>query len=186
MEWLFWLCSYIIGTFLTAYVIAKSKGIDLSKEGSGNFGARNIGRVVGSWAFVVTMLGDAVKGAAVVLAGYALGFSMVTVLIGLICTVLGHVYPFWRKFKGGKGVATGIGGLIFVLPIGALLLAVGFLVILAITRSTTKGMLGAFAVYGGYFIYEWSSASIAVFIVIFLVIWANRENIAEKFVKKGK
>ena len=114
MEWLYWLCSYIIGTFLTAYVIAKSKGIDLSKEGSGNFGARNIGRVVGSWAFIVTMLGDAVKGAAVVIVGYALGFSMLTVVIGLICTVLGHVYPFWRKFKGGKGVATSIGGLIFV------------------------------------------------------------------------
>ena len=180
MEWLYWLCSYIIGTFLTAYVIAKSKGIDLSKEGSGNFGARNIGRIVGSWAFIVTMLGDGLKGAAVVLAGYALGFSMVTVVIGLIFTVLGHVYPFWREFKGGKGVATGIGGLIFVLPIGALLLAVGFLLILVITRSTTKGMLGAFAVYAGYFIYEWSPASIAVIIVIFLVIWANRENIAEK------
>ena len=182
MEWLYWLGSYVVGTFLTAHFIAKSKGIDLSKEGSGNFGARNIGRVIGSWAFVVTMLGDAVKGAAVVLAGYALGFSMLTVLIGLICTVLGHVYPFWRKFKGGKGVATGIGGLIFVLPMGVLLLVVGFLVILAITRSSTKGMLGAFTVYAGYFIYEWSSASIAVFIVIFLVIWANRENIAEKFV----
>ena len=69
-----------------------------------------------------------------------------------------------------------------MLPIGTLLLAIGFLIVLAITRSSTKGMLGAFAVYAGYFIYEWSSASIAVFIVIFLVIWANRENIAEKFV----
>jgi acyl phosphate:glycerol-3-phosphate acyltransferase len=185
MEWLYWLCSYIAGTFLTAYVIAKSKGIDLSKEGSGNFGARNIGRVVGSWAFVVTMLGDAVKGAIVVMVGYSLDFSMLTVVIGLICTVLGHVYPFWRKFKGGKGVATGIGGLIFVLPIGALLLAGGFFLLVVITRSSTKGMLGAFAVYAGYFIYEWSTSSIAVFIVIFLVIWANRENIAEKF-EKGR
>ena len=184
MEWLYWLCSYMVGTFLTAYVIAKSKGIDLSKEGSGNFGARNIGRVIGAWAFIVTMLGDGLKGAAVVLAGYALGFSMVTVVIGLIFTVLGHVFPFWRKFKGGKGVATGIGGLLFVLPMGALLLAVGFLLILVMTRSTTKGMLGAFAVYGGYFIYVWSSTSIAVLIVIFLVIWANRENIKEKL-RKG-
>lgn len=182
MEWVYWFCSYTVGTFLTAYVIAKSKGVDLSKEGSGNFGARNIGRVVGSWAFVVVMLGDAIKGAAVIIVGYELGFSMLTVVIGLICTVLGHVYPFWRKFKGGKGVATGIGGLIFVLPIGALLLAVGFLIILVITRSTTKGMLGAFAVYVGYFIFNWSSASIAVIIVTMLVIFANRENIAEKFV----
>ena len=183
MEWIYWLGSYLLGTFLTAFIIAKSKGIDLSKEGSGNFGARNIGRVVGKWAFVVTMFGDALKGAIVVVIGYLLGFSMTTVVVGLIFCVLGHVYPFWRKFKGGKGVATGIGGLLFVMPLAIFLLAVGFLIVVLFTKSSTKGMLGAFAVYMGYFIYEWRSASIAVFIVIFLVLWANRENIAEKYVQ---
>ena len=181
MEWIYWLGSYLIGTFLTAYIIAKSKGIDLSKEGTGNFGARNIGRVIGKWAFIVTMFGDALKGAIVVVSGYLFDFSMTTVVIGLILCVLGHVYPFWRKFKGGKGVATGIGGLLFVTPIAVVLLAVGFLIVLAFTKSSTKGMLGAFAVYMGYFVYEWQTASIAVFIVIVLVIWANRENIAERY-----
>ena len=87
MEWIYWLGGYLLGTFLTAFVIAKSKGIDLSKEGSGNFGARNIGRVVGKWAFIVTMFGDALKGAIVVVMGYLLGFSMTTVVIGLIFCV---------------------------------------------------------------------------------------------------
>ena len=134
----------------------------MSKEGSGNFGARNIGRVIGKWAFIVTMFGDALKGAIVVVLGYVLDFSMITVVIGLIFCVLGHVYPFWRKFKGGKGVATGIGGLLFVTPIAVVLLAVGFLIVLAFTKSSTKGMLGSFAVYMGYFIYEWSSIAGAI------------------------
>lgn len=183
MELVYWIGSYLLGTFLTAFVIAKRNGIDLSQEGSGNFGARNIGRVIGKWAFLMTMFGDALKGAIVVVGGYLLNLSMTTVVIGLVFCVLGHVYPFWRKFKGGKGVATGIGGLLFVTPIAIILLAVGFLIVIAFTKSSTKGMLGAFAVYMGYFIYEWRSASIAIFIVIFLVLWANRENIAEKYVQ---
>lgn len=180
MEWLYWILSYLLGTFLTAYFVAKSRGIDLSKEGSGNFGARNIGRVIGPWAFVVVMLGDALKGAAVVVAGHLLEFSLITVVIGLICVVLGHVYPVWRRFKGGKGVATGVGGLIFVVPLGALWLALGFLAVFVFTRSSTIGMLGAFLAYAISFCVEWSIASVAVFVVLLLIVWANRQNIAEK------
>ena len=180
MEWLYWLLSYLLGTFLTAFVVAKSRGIDLSKEGSGNFGARNIGRVIGPGAFVVVMLGDALKGAAVVWVGHWLNFSLLEVVIGLIFVVLGHVYPFWRGFKGGKGVATGVGGLLFVVPLGVVWLALGFVVVVAMTRSSTKGMLGAFLAYAIYFCVEWSSASVAVFIVLLLIIWANRQNILEK------
>lgn len=180
MDILFWVSSYVIGTFLTAYILGKMSGIDLGKEGSGNFGARNAGRVLGKWAFVVTMVVDALKGAIVVVVGYMLDFTMLSVVIGLICTVLGHVYPFWHRFRGGKGVATGVGGLLFVIPFGVFLLAIGFLIVAVATRSSTKGMLGAFIVYAGYFCVNWSAASIAVFIVLILIIWANRKNVAER------
>lgn len=180
VEWLYWLCSYLLGTFLTAFFVAKSRGIDLSKEGTGNFGARNIGRVIGPWAFVVVMLGDALKGAVVAVTGHLLEFSLLTVIVGLIFVVLGHVYPFWRGFKGGKGVATGVGGLLFVVPMGVVWLAIGFILVVVVTRSSTKGMLGAFLAYAVYFCIEWSSASIAVFVVLLLIVWANRQNIAEK------
>jgi acyl phosphate:glycerol-3-phosphate acyltransferase len=180
---IYWLCSYLLGTVLTAYFVAKSQGIDLSTEGSGNFGARNIGRVVGKWAFIVTMLGDALKGAIVVMAGHLLALPLLYTVIGLILCVAGHVFPFWRKFKGGKGVATGIGGLLFVFPYAIVFLVIGFGVVVYLTKSATKGMLGAFAAYMAYFIYNYSVTSIAVFVVILLVIFANRENIAEKYVK---
>lgn len=180
MEWLYWLCSYALGTFLTAYVVAKSCGIDLGQEGSGNFGARNIGRVIGPWAFVVTMLGDGLKGAVVVVTGQWLEFSLLTVVIGLIMVVLGHVYPFWHGFKGGKGVATGIVGMLFLVPIATAWLAVGFFVVFVITRSSTFGMLGAFLGYSIYFCIEWSNASIAVFVLLAIIVWANRVNILER------
>ena len=180
MEVLFWISSYVLGTFLTAYILGKRKGIDVGKEGSGNFGARNAGRVLGKWAFVVTMLGDCLKGVIVVIVGYLLGFTMMSVVIGLICAVLGHVYPFWHRFRGGKGVATGVGGLIFVIPLGIVLLATGFLLVAGLTRSSTKGMLGAFIVYAGYFCVNWSAASVPVLVVLILIIWANRKNVAER------
>lgn len=178
--WLYLICSYLIGTFLTAYVLAKWKGINLGIEGSGNFGARNAGRVLGKWAFVLTMLGDALKGVFVVVVGYLLEFSMLTVVIGLLCAVIGHVYPFWHRFKGGKGVATGVGGLLFVVPLGIVLLAAGFIIVAAITRSSTKGMLGAFFVYALYFAFHWSFASVGVWVVLIVIIWANRQNVAER------
>lgn len=180
VEWLYWLLSYVLGTFLTAFFVSKSKGIDLSKEGSGNLGARNSGRVIGPWAFVIVVLGDALKGAIVVVAGHKLEFSLLTIVIGLFFVVLGHVYPVWRRFKGGKGVATGVGGLIFVVPLGALWLALGFLAVFVFTRSSTIGMLGAFLAYAISFCVEWSSASVAVFVVLLLIVWANRQNIAER------
>ena len=170
----------MIGTFLTAYVLAKVKGVDLGNEGSGNFGARNAGRVLGKSAFVMTMIGDGIKGVIVVIFGYLLDFSMLNVVIGLLLTVVGHVYPFWHKFKGGKGVATGVGGLIFIIPLGTVLLLIGFGIVALVTKSATKGMLGAFGMYALYFCIQWSSASIAVFIVLLFIIWANRQNVVER------
>lgn len=180
LVYVYWFLSYLLGTFLTAYILGKSKGIDLSKRGSGNFGARNAGRVMGKWAFVVTMLGDGLKGAIVVVAGHLLHLSLFQIVIGLFCVVAGHVYPFWHRFKGGKGVATGIGGLLFLEPIMIALLAIGFLGAAIITKSSTTGMLGAFIVVAGYYIIHWSTASIAVIAVLVLIIWANRENVAER------
>lgn len=180
MVWLYWFGSYLIGTLITAYFLAKRKGIDLGNEGSGNFGARNIGGVIGRKAFFMTMFGDAFKGALSVLIGYTLELSLFAITIGLLFTVLGHVYPFWNRFKGGKGVATGIGGLLFLTPWGAPLLLVGFLLVMIISRSVTISMLGAFLAYAGYYIYYWSSASIGVFLVMIAVIWAMRSNLLEK------
>lgn len=178
--WTYWLASYIVGTCLSAYVIARLKGVQLAQEGSGNLGARNAGRVLGKWAFFVVMFLDGLKGAIVVLAGYRWDMPIAVVITALFFVMLGHIYPFWRRFKGGKGVATGIGGLLFVSPIGIFLLACGFIVMFSLTKSSTKGMLGALFVYGLYFSVPLQLVSIVIWFVIALMIWANRDNIKER------
>lgn len=176
----YWCMSYLLGTFLTAYVLGRLKGVALEHEGSGNLGARNAGRVLGGWAFFVTTLGDGLKGAIVVMLGHYYELPLAVIATGLLFVTLGHVYPFWRRFKGGKGVATGVGGLLFMAPISVLLLLMGFLLVSMLTKSSTKGMLGAFTLYGGYFIWTWQLATIPILAVILLIVWANKENIQEK------
>lgn len=178
---MYWGVSYLLGTFLTAYVLSRLKGVALEHEGSGNLGARNAGRVLGSWAFFVTTLGDGLKGAIVVLFGHANDMSLAAIATGLLCVTLGHVYPFWRRFQGGKGVATGVGGLLFLAwPISAALLVIGFFIVVLLTKSSTKGMLGAFVLYAGYFLWTWQLATLPILAILLLIIWANKENIQEK------
>jgi len=110
--------SYLIGSFPTAYLVTRlTKGIDIRTAGSGNAGAANVHRVVGQgWGALVAVV-DVLKGALAVL---ITGTSAVTApwLLSLagIAAVLGHNYPVWLKFKGGKGVATTFGVMFFLYP----------------------------------------------------------------------
>lgn len=178
--WTYWLCSYVLGTFLSAYVIGRLNGVQLEQEGSGNLGARNAGRVLGKWAFFVVTLLDGLKGAVVVVVGHMLELPITVIVIALLFVTIGHIYPFWRRFQGGKGVATGIGGLLFVSPLSIVLLALGFMSVFLLTKSSTKGMIGALVVYGVYFSVPVQLVSGLIWGVIIVILWANRENIQER------
>jgi glycerol-3-phosphate acyltransferase PlsY len=111
--------SYFIGSFPTAYVVSRiTKGIDIRSAGSGNMGAANVHRIIGQgWGVFVAVV-DVLKGAlAILITGIA---STVTApwLLSLagLAAVLGHNYPVWLKFKGGKGVATTYGVMFFLYP----------------------------------------------------------------------
>ena len=116
---LWMIVSYLIGSFPTAYVVSRiTKGIDIRAAGSGNMGAANVHRVIGhSWGVFVAIV-DVLKGAlAILITGIA---STVTApwLLSLagLAAVLGHNYPIWLKFQGGKGVATTYGVVFFLYP----------------------------------------------------------------------
>ncbi|MCL4428870.1 MAG: glycerol-3-phosphate 1-O-acyltransferase PlsY [Deltaproteobacteria bacterium] len=138
--------AYLIGSFPTSAIIAKLKGVpDLTKKGSGNLGATNVSRVIGKKFGLITLLIDAGKGfLPVFLAidsfrqnGYALQFMSVKDLIFLsliiIAPVAGHCFSIFIKFKGGKGVATGLGVFLAVSPEAVL---IAFLIFLAILFSS--------------------------------------------------
>ncbi|WP_185766562.1 glycerol-3-phosphate acyltransferase [Niallia circulans] len=112
---LYLICAYFAGNLLFGFVVGRiqSDG-DIRAEGSKNPGARNAGRLYGKKAFVLTFLGDAMKGAAIIFIGRLLGFSTAFQLIGLLFVCIGHIKPVLFQFKGGKGISTLIGGLLAV------------------------------------------------------------------------
>ena len=143
----YWLLSYIIGNFMTAFFVGKAYGVNLQDERSKNLGARNAGSVIGKAAFVWTFFGDSLKGVAVVLLGRIWHLEEWVINVGATCVIFGHLFPVWLKFNGGKGVATFIGvglalstGLFFWMILGSAL-------VFSLTRSLTLGMVGGFVLY---------------------------------------
>lgn len=173
------LLSYLFGTILFAVVIGKIKGIDLQQANSGNLGARNAGRTLGKWAFILVAVGDGLKGLIVVIAGRMLELPELTIALAIIAVVLGHLYPFWNRGKGGKGVATVIGAMVAFSPLLLLVFLTGFLLSLLITKSATLSMTGGFIVYG-LFASIYTDAGLIVTIALVLVIWKQRLSIVER------
>lgn len=136
--------AHLIGTFPSAHLVARAKGVDITTSGSGNPGASNVARVLGwrwgVWVFVL----DAAKGAVAAGLGlWALGRPGAYVLGAL--AILGHVYPVTRRFRGGKGVATGAGVLLVVHPILAPLVVALWWVVQRVTGTAAIGSILAVA-----------------------------------------
>lgn len=135
------LIGYLIGSFSSAYFVTKTlKGIDIRQYGSGNAGATNALRVLGPKYGVLVLLLDALKGIVAVMVGrLILGFNG-----GLICgffAVVGHDWPIFLQFKGGKGVATSIGVLATTHFLSAIAAAPIAIILIFITRYVSLGSL---------------------------------------------
>ena len=105
MNFLVVIVSYLLGSINFAYITARIKGIDISSEGSGNPGTSNVLRTLGKGSAAIVLLGDLLKGAIPIIFFYQDQYFLV---YGL-AAVVGHIYPVFYKFKGGKGVATYLG-----------------------------------------------------------------------------
>lgn len=132
--------SYFSGTIPTAIAVARSKGVDITTFGSGNPGASNVGRALGTRYFALVMLIDGLKGT--VPTALMLGDRHVAYACGA-AAVVGHVFPVTRRFRGGKGVATGAGVLLAVHPVMMLIAFAGWLVISRVTKKASLGSIAA-------------------------------------------
>ena len=118
--YLIWISAYLLGSIPFGFLVAKAQNINLREHGSGNIGATNVARVLGKKQGLLTLIGDTLKGlAAVAIATVFLGQEMEIAVAGLLA-YLGHLFSIFLKFKGGKGVATGLGILLFLMPKAAL------------------------------------------------------------------
>ena len=179
MIFLYFLASYLLGTCMAAWFVGRRYGVSLQEQNSGNLGARNAGKTLGKKAFIMTAIVDGLKGVIVVLVGRYLEFSEAIVVMGIVFVLLGHLYPFWLKFKGGKGVATIIGALLIYNPLYFCLFLSAFIVTMIITKSLTWGMLGGFIAYS-CFILLFQPIEWYIIISIILVIFKHRQNFKER------
>lgn len=183
-QWIWPLLGYLAGSMPTGYLVVKLvRGEDIRRHGSGNIGATNVGRVMGKgWAVTVALV-DMLKGGAVVALAMALGLRdhRLLALTGLF-GVLGHNFPVWLKFKGGKGVATSFGVIFFYgwfCPWPALMGgAVWYLVMRASRYVSLASMVSLYccaafaALFGMPIPYRWASLGLAVLSTV-----RHRENI---------
>jgi acyl phosphate:glycerol-3-phosphate acyltransferase len=183
------LISYLLGSLMAGYFVVKILGKkDIRVEGSGNVGARNAGRVHGKVSFVFTFLGDALKGALVVLIGEYLNLSPELFLGGLGFAILGHVKPITLNFKGGMGISTFIGGMIAFEPLSALILVIGFILLYPVLKSFTFAGLGSFVLLPicFYFLGVQLLPILIAGVLVLAIIYIHREDLSERFEKRAK
>jgi glycerol-3-phosphate acyltransferase PlsY len=132
---------YFVGSIPFAYLLSRHQGIDLRRAGSGNVGASNVLRTTGVRAAVLAMVLDGVKGTLSVVMAQLLSVGLVPTVVAAFASVVGHVYPIWLRFRGGKGVATAAGAFAMLAP-GALGIAAGvFMVAVVATRFISVGSI---------------------------------------------
>ena len=139
------ICAYLIGSFPSAYIAGRlGKGIDIRQVGTRNMGAMNVFYQIGFIAGLLVLTVDIGKGAAAVALAHWLGVPMIAELLAGAVVVIGHSFPVWLKFRGGRGGATCIGVLIFLMPWGIPFYLVIFGVGLLLTRYPTLSYSVAF------------------------------------------
>jgi len=141
------IAAYLLGSIPFGLVLAKLfGGADVRKAGSGNIGATNVARVVGPLAGILTLVLDTAKGAvAVWLAGQVTNQSALWMTIAAFSVLLGHCFPVWLKFKGGKGVATALGVFLALCPLAAVSALTLFILCVIFWRFVSLGSVAAAA-----------------------------------------
>lgn len=182
---------YLLGSCPNGFLVSRSCGIDIRKHGSGNIGATNVLRVLGkTWGYLVFAL-DALKGFVAVRIALAIALSLaphttqreiVGIAGGLAC-ILGHTFPVWLRFRGGKGVATSAGVLLGLMPVAMVSVLAVWLVLFQTTRYVSVASIGAALALPVFVIIYLrfkmlTGASLLLFSILIagVVVWRHRSN----------
>src|SRR5262245_56995897 len=137
------LIAYLCGSVPFGKIAGNVYGVDIQQHGSGNIGFANVGRVLGWPPAVVVLVGDVLKGFAPPFAAQAYGFSVHEVMAVAAAAMAGSVFPVWLRFKGGKGIATGLGITLATSFVLGCLAAVIYLLAVGLLRSSGRASLTA-------------------------------------------
>jgi acyl phosphate:glycerol-3-phosphate acyltransferase len=179
---IFCVLAYLIGSFPTSYIVVKAfRGVDIREHGSKNPGATNVFRVAGNLPGAITFVLDLLKGFLPVFFCYGIikaEPTAVYLLVGL-CAILGHTFPLFLGFRGGKGVATTAGVFLAVMPGPTLLCLLLFVLILSLTRYVSLGsMIAAVSLpFLGYALKADKAVILISVPLAIFVIYRHKENI---------
>lgn len=184
--------SYLIGSIPAGYLLARVHGIDIRQHGSGNIGATNVLRVLGKKEGYLVFFADALKGFLAVRLGMFVAerfpflaphAELVGILAGAVC-VIGHSFPVWLKFKGGKGAATALGVLAGLTPIGAIVLLLIWIAVFETTRYVSlASVISALAlpllmtILLKFGLVQTLPVLYFASVIAFIVVWRHRSNI---------
>jgi acyl phosphate:glycerol-3-phosphate acyltransferase len=177
------LLSYLIGSLSFGIITCKLMGLpDPRSQGSKNPGATNVLRFGGKKATIMTLLGDTLKGVLTVLVGKFLGFDTLGLSLIAFATFVGHLYPIFFGFRGGKGVATALGCLLALYwPLGLLLMGTWLLTTIVFRYSSLAALVAA----GLAPLYAWFITDKNIFIMVCcmsaLLIYRHKKNILNLF-----
>jgi glycerol-3-phosphate acyltransferase PlsY len=186
LSWLAMLIAYLIGSISFAVLVSRAMGLaDPRSYGSGNPGATNVLRSGNRRAAILTLVGDAAKGWLAVLVARlvapGLGFDEWVIGGVALAVFLGHLYPVFFRFQGGKGVATAAGALLAISPtLGLATLVVWLAVAAAFRYSSLAALVAAvFAPLCHAFLFGAGPVSIAILLMSALLVWRHRSNIGK-------
>ena len=176
------LAAYGIGAVPIGWLIARGLGVsDIRRHGSGNIGATNVLRTLGRVPAIVTLLGDVLKGYLAVVVGGALGGGDPSIVgASAVAAVVGNCWSVFLGFRGGKGIATGLGALLRCVPLATVAALPVFVVVVATTRYVSLASLLAAACVplGALLLGYPRTAALAALVVALIVIVRHHANIA--------
>lgn len=174
--------AYLIGSIPFGYLIVRATGGgDVRETGSGGTGATNVSRRAGKAAGILTLILDALKGATAVLIAQLMVNTDWLLAAAAVAVIVGHIFPVWLRFRGGKGVATGAGVFLALAPMAVLGAGVVFVIVVWWTRRVSLGSMMAaltIPVYLWFHFADLTPLLVASLACALLVIFAHRGNIA--------
>ncbi|MEG0050833.1 MAG: glycerol-3-phosphate 1-O-acyltransferase PlsY [Terrisporobacter sp.] len=180
--------AYLLGNISTSYIVAKKlAGVDIRTQGSGNAGSTNVLRTLGKKAGALTFVGDVLKGLSAVLIAKLMAYGLhvdqsTCAYLAVVAVVLGHNYPVFLGFKGGKGVATSLGSMLAMNPMIALVCLVFFIIIVAITKYVSLGSILGIGLSPIIMMINHNTKGVLVTLFLtILVAYTHKENIKRLF-----
>jgi len=171
--------AYLLGSVPTGFLVGYLYGVDVRRAGSGNVGAANVARLVGKTQGLLTLLLDAAKGFIPVVLSVQLGLSALLTCLVALGAFVGHLYPVFLGFKGGKGVATALGIFLGLAPAGTVLLLVVFLLVAVASRVVSLASVVAAATAPiAFWLFSYPAPLVGLSLVLGLwIIVRHRDNI---------